>query len=150
MLIPRCRSAAASLDFRHLQISITFFFRSTERQPPIIDYFTKNNKKNPFTDSGKIEWWLKNRDMLKEKYDTPEPESDGSFTVVFWLFGEGYKEEGKSDRQCFEDRKTQKKCIDKNSLILVKNSKKSGMYFILDSGTYRINDAGEIRKNKPD
>ncbi|ADP11142.1 conserved uncharacterized protein [Erwinia sp. Ejp617] len=104
----------------------------------------------PFTDSGKIEWWLKNRDMLKEKYDTPEPELDGSFTVVFWLLGEGYKEEGKYDRRCFEDMRTQKNCIDKNSLILVKNSKNSGMYYILDSGTYRINDTGEIIKNKSD
>lgn len=125
MLIPRCRLAAASLGFSPRSLTIL---------QTII-------KKFPITDNGKIAWWLKNKDMLKGKYAPPE--SEGSFTVALWLFGEGYKEEGKYDRRCFEDMKTQKNRIDKNSLILVKKSKNSGMYFILDSGTYRTNDAPE-------
>ncbi len=41
----------------------------------------------PLTDKGKINWWLKNKEMLKSKYNIPEPDVDGSFTVVFWYFG---------------------------------------------------------------
>ncbi|MTD39314.1 DUF943 family protein, partial [Erwinia sp. CPCC 100877] len=35
----------------------------------------------PLTNKGKINWWLKNKDMLKEKYNIPKPASYGSWTV---------------------------------------------------------------------
>lgn len=38
---------------------------------------------SPLTDKGKINWRLKNIDVLKEKYDIPKPSSSGSFTVIF-------------------------------------------------------------------
>lgn len=41
-----------------------------------------------------------------EKYHITTPEKDGSFYLTFWLFGEGYKEEGKYDRLCFDDMQT--------------------------------------------
>ncbi len=41
----------------------------------------------PFTDKGKISWWLKNKNMLKEKYNIPKPSPSGNFTVIFWDFG---------------------------------------------------------------
>ncbi len=105
-------------------------------------------KNFPFTDKGKINWWLNNKEMLKEKYRTPEPASDGFFAITFWDFGEGYKEEGKYDRRCFDDMKTKFNCIDKNSIIMVRYSKNTDMSFILDSGTYHIKENGEIIKNK--
>lgn len=104
----------------------------------------------PFTDRGKIDWWIKNNAILKEKYNIPEPASDGFFSIVFWDFGDGYKEEGKYDRRCFADMKPPINCIDKNSLLMVNNSKNTGTYFSLDSGTYRINDSGKMVKNKSD
>ncbi|MBU5378544.1 MAG: DUF943 family protein [Pantoea sp.] len=104
----------------------------------------------PFTDRGKINWWLKNKDMLKKKYNIPKPSSSGYFAVVFWDFGDGYKEEGKYDRRCFTDMKPPINCIDKNSLLMVNNSKNTGTYFSLDSGTYRLNDSGKMVKNKSD
>ncbi|CAH6344981.1 DUF943 domain-containing protein [Pantoea agglomerans] len=67
----------------------------------------------PPTDKGKINWWLKNKDMLKDKYGIPNPDSEGYFYVTFWLFGEGYKKEGKYDRLCFDDMKTKVNCIEK-------------------------------------
>ena len=107
-------------------------------------------KNFPFTDKGKIGWWLKNKDMLKKKYNIPKPSSSGYFAVVFWDFGDGYKEEGKYDRRCFTDMKPPINCIDKNSLLMVNNSKNTGTYFSLDSGTYRLNDSGKMVKNKSD
>ncbi len=56
--------------------------------------------------------------MLKDKYSIPKPASDGFYTVIFWDFGDGYKEEGKYDRRCFDDMKTSKNCIDKTRFSL--------------------------------
>lgn len=107
-------------------------------------------KNFPLTDRGKIDWWIKNNAILKEKYNIPKAASDGFFSIIFWDFGDGYKEEGKYDRRCFTDMKLPINCIDKNSLLMVNNSKNTGTYFSLDSGTYRLNDSGKMVKNKSD
>ena len=85
--------------------------------------------------------------MLKEIYNIPRPAQDGFFTVIFWDFGEGYKQTDGYDRLCFEDMPPPINCVDKNSLIMVSNSKNTGIYFIVDSGTYRINNLGKIVRN---
>ncbi|SCC13071.1 DUF943 family protein [Kosakonia oryziphila] len=102
----------------------------------------------PFTDKMKIDWWLKNKDMLKEKYGIPRPDSDGSFTVIFWDFGDGYKETDGYDRLCFKDMKPPKNCIDKNSFMFVKNGKNTGMTFWADNGIYRVKKSGEMVKTR--
>jgi len=104
----------------------------------------------PLTDKGKIAWWLKNKDMLKNKYNIPNPGPDGFFSINFWLFGNGYKTEGKYDRRCFEDMKTQENCIDKNKTFSVNKSRNMGVSFTGDSGVYFINDASEIIKRSSD
>lgn len=70
-----------------------------------------------FTDRGKISWWLKNKDILKEKYNIPQPEKNGFYSIVFWDFGDGYKERDKYDRRCFEDMQPPLNCIDKNRIF---------------------------------
>ncbi|MBT0723953.1 DUF943 family protein [Rosenbergiella sp. S61] len=107
-------------------------------------------KNFPFTDKGKMSWWLKNKDVLKDKHKIPSPASDGSFVVVFWDFGDGYKETDGYDNLCFNDMKPPMNCIEKNSLLMVRNSENTGSYFVLDSGTYRMNNKGDIVKNKSD
>ncbi|KFD22555.1 putative membrane protein [Tatumella ptyseos ATCC 33301] len=107
-------------------------------------------KNFPLTDKGKINWWLENKDMLKEKYGIPKPESDGSFTIVFWLFGDGYKETDGYDRLCFDDMKTKTNCIDKNRAFSVSNSKNMGISFIAHNGIYRMRGSGDIIKDKDD
>ncbi len=102
----------------------------------------------PFTDKGRINWWLDNKEILKEKHDIPKPDSDGFFTIIFWDFGEGYKEAGKYDRMCFEDMKEKKNCIDKNVLFIISNGRNNDMLFVGDNGTYRLNKNGEITKLK--
>ncbi|UNK26979.1 DUF943 family protein [Serratia plymuthica] len=101
----------------------------------------------PFTDKGKISWWLENKNILKINYDIPNPAPYGSFTVNFWDFGEGYKEEGKHDRRCFDDIKTNKNCIDKNLLLSIKRIKYGDTLFIVyDGDNYRLEKNGEIIK----
>lgn len=100
----------------------------------------------PFTDKGKIDWWLKNKDMLKEKYDIPKPDKDGSFTVTFWLFGEGYKEGDGYDRLCFNDMPPPLNCIDKDAAFSVSNSKNLGAIFTTYDGKYQLQKNGNIVK----
>lgn len=107
-------------------------------------------KKFPITEKGRIKWWEENKSMLKGKYQIPMPSSDGSFVIVFWDFGEGYKETDGYDRLCFNDMKPPINCIDKDSLLMVRNSKNTGLYFLLSSGSYRINSEGKIIKIKSD
>ncbi|MCX8958399.1 DUF943 family protein [Erwinia psidii] len=98
----------------------------------------------PLTDRGKINWWLNNKDILKEKYRIPQADSNESFTMIFWKFGEGYKEEGKYDRLCFDDMKTKKNCIEKDPVFSVNNSKNRGIIFTVYDGTYHLKENGEI------
>ncbi|CAI2022284.1 Enterobacterial putative membrane protein (DUF943) [Serratia plymuthica] len=103
---------------------IFYFIWLSKRTVEIVDIHQRNNYSDvlvtnfPFTDKGKINWWLKNKGILKEKYNIPKPASDGFYTVIFLDFGEGYQEEDKYDRLCFEDMKTQKNCIDKMQFSL--------------------------------
>ncbi|SQA96852.1 Enterobacterial putative membrane protein (DUF943) [Cedecea neteri] len=41
-------------------------------------------KSFPPTEKGKINWWPQNKDVLKNKYNIPEPDQDGYFVMVFW------------------------------------------------------------------
>lgn len=105
-------------------------------------------KNFPLTEQGKINWWLKNKKMLNDTYNIPKPGQDGFFTVIFWDFGDGYKETDGYDRLCFGDMKPPINCIDKNSLMMVVYSKNTGLYFRLDSGKYYIKENSEMEKRK--
>ncbi|HDJ2770845.1 TPA: DUF943 family protein, partial [Serratia rubidaea] len=72
--------------------------------------------------------------------------SYGNFSITFWLFGDGYKEEGKYDRRCFNDMKTNINCIEKDIVFSVSKSKNLGVVFIVDHGIYRIDKNGKITK----
>lgn len=100
----------------------------------------------PFNDKGKIDWWLKNKDILKEKYGIPNPDTGGYFTVNFWDFGDGYVENDGYDRLCFNDTNPPLNCINKNSLMFVKNGKNTGMSFWVDGGIYRVTKNGKMIK----
>jgi len=102
----------------------------------------------PVTDKGKISWWLKNKDMIKDKYNIPKLSSSGNFTIVFWDFGDGYKEEGKYDRRCFSDMKTKENCIDKNRVFSVETGRDSDILFTVSDAIYLMKKNGELIKNK--
>ncbi|WP_261641640.1 DUF943 family protein [Erwinia mallotivora] len=131
------------------------FFWLSLRQAEIISVHKEKNHSDilveyfPFTVKGKINWWLENKNMLKIKYDVPSPSHDGSFVVTFWNFGEGYKETDGYDRLCFVDMPPPLNCIDKDAVLMVRNSKNTGLYFILDEGIYRVKE-GKIVEIKSD
>ena len=101
-------------------------------------------KSFPFTDKGKIEWWLANRAMLKEQYNVPDPDKDGSFSITFWLFGDGYKEEEDKDRLCFNDMKTQKRCIEKDPVFTVSQNAYHRTFFTAYNGRYVLESNGKL------
>ncbi|ARJ42709.1 hypothetical protein B1H58_12200 [Pantoea alhagi] len=100
----------------------------------------------PPTDKGKINWWLENNSILKKKYNIPKPSSSGSFTIIFWLFGEGYKETDGYDRLCFDDMPPPLNCIDKDAVFSVSNSKNLGVIFTTYDGKYQLQKNGDIVK----
>lgn len=101
-------------------------------------------KNFPLTDKGKINWWLHNKEMLKSRYNIPIPASYGNFSVVFWLFGDGYKEAGKYDRRCFNDMNTKINCIEKEAVFSVKRFGFREINFATYNGNYRLNRNNEI------
>ena len=103
-------------------------------------------KNFPITDKEQINWWQSNKDMLKKRYNIPKPASYGGFTIIFWDYGDGYKEEGKYDRLCFNDLRPPKNCIDKNKEFYVTYSKNTGINFITNSTIYRIDKSGKFVK----
>ncbi|MGF9657675.1 DUF943 family protein [Pantoea agglomerans] len=105
-------------------------------------------KSFPFTDKGKINWWLTNKEILKARYNIPKTDSDGSFTVMFWLFGEGYKETDGYDRLCFNDMNPPLNCIEKDAVFSVSNSSNLGTIFTVYNGKYQLKNNGDIIKFK--
>ena len=105
-------------------------------------------KSFPFTDKGKITWWLKNKDMLKDKYGLPKPDSDGAFMIVFWLFEDGYKVTDGYDRLCFSDLEPPMNCIEKNRVFSVETGRNDNILLTVDDGIYRMKKDGTIVKIK--
>ena len=105
-------------------------------------------KNFPFSDKNKIKWWINNQYFLKQQYGIPRPDKEGSFTIIFWNFGEGYKETDGYDRLCFNDVDLPKNCIDKDSLLFVKKEKNTGLEFWGDNGIYRIKENGKYEMKK--
>ena len=100
----------------------------------------------PVTDRAKIQWWIKNKALLNEKYKIPTPAKDGFFSVTFWSFGEGYKEKEKYDRLCFSDMKQKENCIEKDAVFSVSHSKNRGVIFTVYDGKYYTEKNGTTVK----
>ncbi|MFZ4834668.1 DUF943 family protein [Rouxiella sp. Mn2063] len=136
--------------------SISFLILFFQLPVEIIDVHNDGNyssvlvKNFPLTDKGKIKWWLKNQDSLKRRYSIPKPASYGSFTIIFWDFSNGYKEDNKYDMFCFEDMNTKKNCIEKKTLFKVTRNKfdEKSILFITYEGRYKLKDNGDIVKVK--
>nr|WP_276047304.1 MULTISPECIES: DUF943 family protein [unclassified Pantoea] len=107
-------------------------------------------KNFPFTDKERIDWWQENKSMLKNSHGVPAPDNDGYFTVVFWDFGDGYKEEGKYDRLCFEDMKPPVNCIAKDKILTVRYGRNIGLSFTTNNNVYRLKNNGKIVKDRVD
>lgn len=109
-------------------------------------------KNFPLTDQGRISWWNKHRALLKEKYDIPRPEEDGSFDVVIWEWDGVYKtDKGNGDDLCFKDMKEENNCIEKKKRKLWITRMKSGGYrYEIGVGSkavyYQVRDGGRVKR----
>lgn len=135
-------------------VLMDYFLWLTSRPIEIIAVHQEDNFSDvlvnhfPPTIRGKIDWWLKNKETLKQRYDIPKPAPYGNYTVSFWLFGDGYKEEGKYDRLCFKNMQPPINCIEKERVFWVSYSKNRGIIYTIDDGEYRTGKDGEIIKLK--
>ena len=133
-------TAAGFLCFSLRPVKIIAVHNDGNYSDVLVDHF-------PVTVRGKIDWWQKNSEMLKKRYDIPNAAPYGSYTITFWYFGDGYRERGRyDDRLCFTEINTPKSCIEKDKAFTVRYSKKSGIYFTTSDGYYALKENGEIIK----
>ncbi|ELW9442022.1 DUF943 family protein [Pluralibacter gergoviae] len=104
-------------------------------------------KNFPLTDRAKIKWWQENDSMLKEHYNVPAPSKDGVFHISFWAFDNNYKPEGKEDLLCFNQIKSEARCIEKNKLMEVKKNK-NGEVSILTDDAYILSEDNMFTKKR--
>ncbi|QKJ88896.1 DUF943 family protein [Paramixta manurensis] len=105
-------------------------------------------KNPPLTDKGKLDWWMRNAAMFKEKYNIPaQAEPNEDFVVEIFDFFEGYKKLGRHDRLCFDDMKTTKNCVEKKGVMTIRNSVEGEVWYRVESGLF-IEKNGEFIKIK--
>lgn len=102
----------------------------------------------PLTDKGKIAWWQSNHERIKKFYAIPKPAQDGYYSIVFWDFADGYKEEGNYDRRCFPQMKVKAQCIDKNKLLSLWRDKDGTVIYGVNDGEYRMTENGKLISEK--
>lgn len=101
----------------------------------------------PLTRRTKILWWKQNVDMLRQQYNIPVIDADGYFYVSVWDFADGYKEEERKDRLCFDDMQPPRNCIEKQWVMTIQRSVSSGhTLFDIGDETYEMFPDGAIHK----
>ena len=87
----------------------------------------------PFSKIRQINWWEKNKSMIKEKYDVPRINRFGYYSVFIHEFGNGYREDQGFDQDtnllCFDEMKTKVNCIDKKPLLNIGSSPNTKIYY---------------------
>ncbi|WP_025902189.1 DUF943 family protein [Tatumella sp. UCD-D_suzukii] len=104
----------------------------------------------PMTNKGKLSWWLKNKELLQNKYHIINPPDN--FTVIIMNF-DGYEKLPKGvrdgsidDYTCFDDNNgEQKKCVYNSIAIVVRGSLGSKIYINIDKNKYTLTPDGKVR-----
>lgn len=102
-------------------------------------------KSFPPTEKGKINWWLQKKICLKINITFL---NQIKMVILLWYFGDGYKEEGKYDRRCFNDMTPPLNCIEKDKAFTVSTDRHNNVFFGVHDGKYYINDKGKMIKIK--
>ena len=97
----------------------------------------------PMTTEGKLNWWLKNKDLLHNKYhiiDTPD-----NFTVIVMNFGgyeklpTGTRDGSIDDYTCFDDANGEhKKCVYNKIAFVVKGSLNGKNHININNKIYTL------------
>ncbi|WP_024562396.1 DUF943 family protein [Siccibacter turicensis] len=89
----------------------------------------------PYLKSRQIAWWEENKDMIQAKYGIPEG-YDSYYYIYLMDFGNGYRTEPNESLLfwtdevfCFNDIKTDARCIDRKPLFTVRWSKNNGLEY---------------------
>lgn len=89
----------------------------------------------PYLKSRQIAWWEANKDMIQAKYGIPEG-YDSYYYIYLVDFGNGYRTEPNESLLfwtdevfCFNDIKTDARCIDRKPLFTVRWSKNNGLEY---------------------
>ena len=110
----------------------------------------------PLTDSGRIEWWEKNKAYIKAEYGVPEPNPDGYFEILFWSWDGTYRvdhgTDEDSDLRCFADVPGKARCMVKSNIPLqVTHLRDGGYIYDINRGERlysRQENGGEVRRRK--
>lgn len=129
-----------------LIIPISLFFSS--REPEVIlvhqgEEFTDIVVRNfPITKFGRAKWWKDNQFHIKEKYNAPKVDEFGNYHVFIFDIGEGFKKNSEADSIwfsfsttdliCFDEIKSEDRCIEKNILMRVTRKKMGETSYMFD------------------
>jgi hypothetical protein len=121
------------------------FFRKTEiifvhHAEGVTDIVVKNF---PITQIGKIIWWENNKDSLLKKREISDVDEYGYYSVAIADIGEGFKKVSEADFSswyslsrndllCFDDIKSEKRCIEKNNLMMIQNGMDNKTNYYID------------------
>ncbi|MGC6655562.1 DUF943 family protein [Pantoea sp. EEL5] len=104
----------------------------------------------PMTAEGKLNWWLKNKDLLQKKYhiiNTPD-----NFTVIVMDFGgyeklpKGARDGSIDDYTCFDNTNGEhNKCVYNSIVIIVRGSLNSRSYINIDKHIYTVTPDGKVK-----
>lgn len=97
----------------------------------------------PGSESSSIQWWLDNQSAIRARYGIP-PAAEGPLFITIYAFGDGYKEEGKKDRLCFDDVAAPKNCIDKNILMSVNRTRDGDTTFNFEHSSWLMTKGGKL------
>lgn len=89
----------------------------------------------------------KNKVILDEQYNLFKAK-DSSFYIYIWNYGDGYLEEGKYDRLCFTEIKSNKKCIEKDKVMSIMYSLNEEEIRIGNSAYIKDKNGSFIKKDK--
>lgn len=87
----------------------------------------------PYLKSRRIAWWEANKDMIQAKYGVPNKSNNDYYSVVIMDFGDGYRintwTDQDSNLRCFDEMPVDARCIEKNVLLWIRFSQKTGLFY---------------------
>lgn len=90
----------------------------------------------PYLKSRQIAWWEANKGMIQAKYGIPSKGTDYYYDILVVDFGNGYRTEPEESLLfstdevfCFNDMKTEARCIDRKPLFDVSWSQNTGLEY---------------------
>jgi hypothetical protein len=99
----------------------------------------------PFTQTGRIRWWKENERIIKEKYHIPNRNDGSVYYIAILDINHGLKKVSeadytswyslsKDDLFCFDEIKSERRCIEKNVLMEITVGLDGSIGYIFEVG----------------